>query len=116
MTGHVGMWGLGVPNPVSSKADLRKVEDTPADKFASLAGGKVKRAVKAEYAALQEHVKRLGGYDEVERVYAAPLDNDGVVLPHTMRVHNVEWVADGAVRFIQVCTHGAPCMQAATCT
>lgn len=111
----------------------------------------VKRAVLAEYAALQKHVMRVGasnqpplafvvavprdvscilagGFDEAERVYAvsvgthprptlaacrrspfvrggsmaqAPLDADSVVLPREMRVHNIEWVADGAARFIQ---------------
>ena len=53
----------------------------------------------AEYSALQEHVMRVGGFDEAERVYAAPLDSDSLVLPHGMKVHNVEWVADGAAKF-----------------
>ena len=70
-------------------------------------GGKIRQTVKSEYAALQEHVKRVGGFDEAERVYASPLDGDGgdLVLPKKMRVHNAEWVADGAAKFIQ--THGA---------
>ena len=39
-----------------------------------------------EYAALQEHVKKVGGFDWAERLYASPLDSDGVVLPNTMKV------------------------------
>ena len=49
---------------------------------------------------------RVGGFDEAERVYAAPLDSDSLVLPHGMKVHNVEWVADGAVRFVQTHSGG----------
>ena len=39
-----------------------------------------------------------------DRLYAAPLDSDVLVLPHAMKVHNVEWVADGAAQFIQAHT------------
>ena len=48
------------------------------------------------------------GFEEAERVYAAPLDMDGVVLPKAMKVHNVEWIADGAARFIQNRAGGRP--------
>ena len=46
-------------------------------------------------------MKRVGGFEVAERLYAAPLDSDAVVLPAPMRVHNIEWVADGAAQFIQ---------------
>lgn len=100
-TGMVGLWHLGLPEPTSKSRELRRVEDTAVDKFGVAAGGKVKRTVLAEYANLQEHVKRVGGFEQAERVYAAPLDADGVLLPKGMKVHNVEWVADGAAKFIQ---------------
>ena len=79
--------------------EARRGDD--ARQFAVAAGGKIKRLVKDEYAALQQHVKRVGGFESAERVYAAPLDSDGVLLPKRMKVHNIEWVADGAARFIQ---------------
>ena len=34
------------------------------------------------------------------------LDTDGVLLPRAMKVHSIEWVADGAAKFIQ--DKGAP--------
>lgn len=103
-TGLVGLWHLGTPTPVTRKRERARVEDTPPDKFAVAGGGKIRQTVKSEYAALQEHVKRIGGFDEAERLYAGPLDreNSDVVLPRKMKVHNVEWVADGAAKFIQV--------------
>ena len=97
-TGIAGLWHLGLPEPVSPRRDLRKVEETPGSRFAVAGAGKVKRTVLAEYAALQEHVMRVGGFDEAERVYAAPLDMDGVALPKAMRVRtelrrNVDFVS-----------------------
>jgi arylsulfatase A-like enzyme len=91
---------------VTKAKERSRVDETPADKFAVAGGGKVKRAVLAEYTALQSHVKRVGGFEVAERVYAAPLDAEAVLLPKAMKVHNVEWVADGAARFVQ--QYGAP--------
>ena len=105
-TGIVGLWHLGMPHPVSKAATRRHIEEATAEKFAQAMGGRVKRAVLAEYAALQKHVKRVGGFDEADRLYGAPLDADDLVLPKGMSVHNVEWVADGAAQFIQ--DKGAP--------
>ena len=95
-----------MPHPVSKAATRRHIEEATAEKFAQAMGGRVKRAVLAEYAALQKHVKRVGGFDEADRLYGAPLDADDLVLPKGMSVHNVEWVADGAAQFIQ--DKGAP--------
>ena len=106
VTGMVGLWHLGTPESVTAKKELKRVSETPAEKFAHAAGGKVKRAVAAEYAELQEHVKKVGGFESAERLYAAPLDTDGITLPAAMKVHNIEWVADGAAQFIQA--HAAP--------
>ena len=61
----------------------------------------MKRAVVAEYASVQDHVRQVAGFEHVERVYAAPLDSAALLLPNAMKVHNVEWVADGAAQFIQ---------------
>ena len=97
----VGLWHLGTPESDASKKLSRQVRDAPAAKWKVAAGGKVKRAVLAEYAAVQEHVRRVAGFEHAERVYAAPLDSDALLLPHAMKVHNVEWVADGAAQFIQ---------------
>ena len=133
-TGMVGLWHLGTPEPVSTKKELKRVQEshvayryvplhtatcryvplhiatcryTPllplhtlppshhtdpavtyratqeADpaKFALAAGGKVKKAVAAEYAVLQEHVKKVGGFGFADRLYAAPLDSEAVILP-----------------------------------
>ena len=46
-----------------------QVREAPAAKWTVAAGGKVKRAVVAEYAAVQEHVKQAAGFDHAERVY-----------------------------------------------
>ena len=104
-TGIFGLWHLGAPNPDTKAKDRTRVEETPPERFAVAAGGKVRSQVKAEYASVQEHVKRVGGFEEAERLYAAPLDADAgagsVILPSKMKVHNVEWVADGAAKFIQ---------------
>ena len=58
MTGMVGLWHLGAPE-TTKKSDWKRVEETTPDKFAVAAGGKIKRLVKDEYAALQQHVDRL---------------------------------------------------------
>ena len=103
-TGIFGMWHLGAPTSDTKGKDRTRVEETPPERFAVAAGGKVRSAVKAEYASVQEHVKRVGGFEEAERLYAAPLDAEGasgVILPSKMKVHNVEWVVDGAAKFIQ---------------
>ena len=97
----VGLWHLGTPESDAGKKLSRQVRDAPAAKWKVAAGGKVKRAVLAEYASVQEHVRQVAGFEHAERVYAAPLDSDSLLLPHAMKVHNVEWVADGAAQFIQ---------------
>ena len=61
-------------SPLYSPCPLWQVRDAPAAKWAVAAGGKVKRAVVAEYASVQEHVRQVAGFEHVERVYAAPLD------------------------------------------
>ena len=90
-TGLVGLWHLGTPEsnlgkkltrqvpylpispyispylPISPCISLagkkltRQVRDAPAAKWAVAAGGKVKRAVVAEYASVQEHVRQVAG-------------------------------------------------------
>ena len=44
-TGMVGLWHLGLPEPVSAKRDLKKVDETPASKIATAAGGKVQMTI-----------------------------------------------------------------------
>ena len=61
-------------SPLYSPCPLWQVRDAPAAKWAVAAGGKVKRAVVAEYASVQDHVRQVAGFEHVERVYAAPLD------------------------------------------
>ena len=92
--------------PEDGQKELKRVAEATVDKFAVAGGGRVKRTVTAEYAGLQEHVRKVGGFEYAERLYAAPIDTDVVTLPSGMKVHNVEWVADGAAQFIQA--HGSP--------
>ena len=61
----------------------------------------MKRTVLEAYAVAQQHIRQLGGFHHAERVYSSPLDSDALLLPREMKVHNVEWVADGAAQFIQ---------------
>ena len=85
-TGLVGLWHLGTPesnlgkkltrqvrdapaakravrwlSPLYTPCPLWQVRDAPAAKWAVAAGGKVKRAVVAEYASVQEHVRQVAG-------------------------------------------------------
>ena len=48
-------------SPLYSPCPLWQVRDAPAAKWAVAAGGKVKRAVVAEYASVQEHVRQVVG-------------------------------------------------------
>ena len=119
VTGAFGLWHLGIPEPDASKKELKRVKETPPEKWVVAGGGKVKKTVLGEYQALQAHVKAVGGFSIAERLYAAPLDTDSVVLPSAMKVHNVEWVADGAAQLSSAtatrsrrpssCTSGGRC-------
>ncbi len=48
-------------HPPYTPCPLWQVRDAPAAKWAVAAGGKVKRAVVAEYASVQDHVRQVAG-------------------------------------------------------
>ena len=93
-TGIVGKWHLGYPAPRASTAERQRVVSS------SLASWRtVKTTVQAEYRAVQMHVRRCG-FDFAERLYVNNLYPEQHVLPSAMLLHNIEWIADGAVRFM----------------
>lgn len=86
-TGYVGKWHNGQPN-----TDLSMVEniDDPYDPI--FAG-----VVRAAYEAQLNYLREGFGFDYVDRVY---FGNREAFLP-PLQVHNLEWLCEGADRFIQ---------------
>ena len=85
-TGVVGLWHVGLPESEAGKKLTKQVRDALPAKWTVAAGGKVKRAVLDEYAAVQEHVRTAGGFQYAERLYGAPLDSEALLLPQAMKV------------------------------
>ena len=88
-TGFVGKWHNGTPphdpaNQVAEDAD-------PHDPV-------VLEKMRAEYDKDVEHIREKIGFDFVERVYARNKENMNA--PKFMRVHNLEWITEGALKFI----------------
>ena len=54
-------WAVCWLTPPYTPCPLWQVRDAPAAKWAAAAGGKVKRAVVAEYASVPEHVRQVAG-------------------------------------------------------
>ena len=88
-TGH-----LGYPAQTVSTAERKRISASAASDWRS-----VKEVVLREYRAVQEHVRRCG-FDVAERLYVNNLYAEQHVLPSRMLHHNIEWVVDGATRFI----------------
>ena len=93
-TGIVGKWHLGYPSQLVSAAERQRIVSSPPSAWRT-----VKGPVLAEYRAVQQHVRRCG-FDFAERLYVNNLYPEQHVLPSSMLYHNIEWVADGAARFI----------------
>ncbi|VGO19544.1 sulfatase family protein [Pontiella sulfatireligans] len=89
-TGLVGKWMVGGshnelwPNTLNPK-------DNPRDPD-------VKRKLLENYLSAQKTVKRLGGFDVVDRLYAS---NINYVRIRELDAHNQEWVTEGALEFVE---------------
>ena len=92
-TGMVGKWHQGGFGPFTQFAP----GDDPTDP-------KVKAALASNYAKVIEAVKSCG-FDYAASVYRDNVDGGRdpkrFWLPKALRFHNMEWVTDGALRFIE---------------
>ena len=88
-TGIVGKWHLGDPvgrlQGVDADADARQPE--------------VAEKVKAFYRAGQRYLTTEMGFDSAERLYMRNKESMG--LPKGLQHHNLEWIIEGAVDFIE---------------
>ncbi len=58
----------------------------------------VQNEVARVYEAMRQQVQKVSGFDVVDRLYFANIG--GIPLPEHMRVHNLEWLTEGALDFI----------------
>ncbi|KAL1503726.1 hypothetical protein AB1Y20_012198 [Prymnesium parvum] len=100
-TGFVGKWHLGYPPSALPQPERARIRAAPSREWR-----RVRRAAAAEYRAILAYVRRAG-FDHAERVYVNNLYAEQHVLPAAMLHHNVEWLADGAGRFIRGGARGA---------
>jgi arylsulfatase A-like enzyme len=87
-TGFVGKWHQGID------ADI---ESVPAD--ADGRDPETAAVIRENYEALITQVER-SGFDDARHVY--PANVFGWELPEAMECHNMEWVTDGALEFLDV--------------
>jgi arylsulfatase A-like enzyme len=89
-TGMVGKWHCGMAGGYQLKGI-----DPGADPWDSA----LQRKIGDWYKAGQAHIRERAGWDYAESLYFQ--NKEGLGLPRAMQVHNLEWLADGAVRFIR---------------
>ena len=89
-TGMVGKWHCGMERGLA----LRGI---PAD--ADPFDATVNRQISRFYSEGARHVRERAGWDYAESLYFS--NKEALGLPKAMQVHNLEWIADGAVRFIR---------------
>lgn len=85
-TGFVGKWHNG--NPRMDFSGVAPDADPADPQVARIVGGAYDRGV--------EHLRDGLGFDFVDRVYFGNKE----YLPPQLQVHNLEWIAEGAVEFI----------------
>lgn len=89
-TGMVGKWHCGM----SGGYQLKGI-DPGADPWDPA----LQRRIGEWYKAGQRHIRERAGWDYAESLYFQ--NKEGLGLPRAMQVHNLEWLADGATRFIR---------------
>jgi len=87
-TGFVGKWHNGAPNAIA-RGVARDAD--PYDP-------ETKRRIAESYQRGIAHLKEKMGFDFVERVYFENKEQLG--LPSRMQTHNLEWITEGALKFI----------------
>ena len=101
-SGLVGKWHLGYSPSTVNSSERTFVQSARMPRQWNA----VKPLVLREYKSLQAHV-RAAGFAFVERLYVNNLYPEQHVLPAEMLRHNVEWIAEGASKFVE--SHrGAP--------
>jgi arylsulfatase A-like enzyme len=87
-TGFVGKWHNGAPG---AKAQNIPANADPNDDV-------IAKKIRDAYQRGVGHLKENIGFDFVERVYFQNKESLGV--PDRMKVHNLEWITEGALKFI----------------
>ncbi len=96
-TGFVGKWHLGDP--------IGKPENLPDD--ADPDDPQIAKRIDEHYQRAVQYLTREIGFDVADRVYLK--NKEGLGLPKELRHHNLEWIIEGAVDFInQSATFNAP--------
>jgi arylsulfatase A-like enzyme len=96
-TGMVGKWHCGRSRRDLALPDLR-ADDDPVDP-------EVDAKLRQHQAALQAEVRHTGGFD-----YAAAViwgDNESFPVAR-LRAHNLEWITQGALDFLNTCSEQQP--------
>jgi arylsulfatase A-like enzyme len=89
-TGMVGKWHCGMDRRYAAPG-VRPDAD-PSDP-------RLNEQLARSYAEGARHVRERGGWDYAESLYFN--NKEGLGLPKAMQVHNLEWIAEGAIRFIR---------------
>jgi hypothetical protein len=86
-TGFVGKWHNSTP------ANYRGIEHGPEDPV----DDRFLAEVRAAYERGVSHLRDGFGFDYVDRLY----DGNREGFPHPFQVHNLEWIAEGAIDFME---------------
>lgn len=89
-TGMVGKWHCGMQKGFA----LRGI-DRAADPWDAA----LQRAISANYAEGRKHVRERAGWNYAESLYFS--NKEALGLPLAMQVHNLDWIASGAIEFIR---------------
>lgn len=106
VTGIVGKWHLGYPSQTVSPEERERIMRLDVVSSPST-WRSARETVLRAYRSVQGHIKRCG-FDFAERLYVNNLYPEQHVLPASMLHHNVDWMTDGAARFIAAPRHGRP--------
>ena len=88
-TGMSGKWHVGVPDEDLPKFDP---SDDPDDE-------EVDQRLRLHQKILAEHVKRIGGFNYAASVLLGNFDTFPI---EKLRYHNIEWITEGALRFLEL--------------
>jgi arylsulfatase A-like enzyme len=92
-TGFVGKWHNGFQTDKEiSQAAKSLIDKDPEDP-------ETKKIYQGLYNRSVQYLKDNMGFDYVERVYTN--NKEALPLPRSMRVHNLEWITEGALEFIK---------------
>jgi arylsulfatase A-like enzyme len=89
-TGMVGKWHCGMDDGYVMKGVAPDADPWDAA---------VQRRIRDRYESGQKQIRARAGWDFCESLYFT--NKEGLGLPRAMQVHNLEWLAEGAVRFIR---------------